>query len=379
MIRDSTQNENIIKLDCKHFQGDRPCIFHKSKGVRCHNCEHYSKIGNKILIIKLGSIGDVLRTTSILQGLNEKYESPYITWITESESVDLLRNNKYIDRIMEYNAESLARLNIERFDLVINLDVSATSSALASLAKSKEKLGFGLSEQGYIYPFNSEAEEWFKMSLFDDVKKANTKTYQQIMLEIIKIKPKNYDIILNLTKDELKFAEQFAKKESVEKEHPIIGINTGAGNRWQLKKWTLTGFSRLIDRLGEELDAKILLLGGPNEVKRNKELIKNFTEKVIDPCCNNNIREFAALVNLCDVAVTGDTLAMHIAVALKKKTVVLFGPTSAAEIDLYNRGRKIVPDIKCVCCYKQLCEKHPNCMENISVDQVFLAIRDLIE
>ena len=71
---------------------------------------------------------------------------------------------------------------------------------------------------------------------------------------------------------------------------------------------------------------------------------------------------------------TGDTLAMHLSLALAKRTVVLFGPTSAAEIDLYGLGEKIVPDMECLSCYKTNCDFVPNCMDLISVDMVEQAV-----
>jgi ADP-heptose:LPS heptosyltransferase len=54
--------------------------------------------------------------------------------------------------------------------------------------------------------------------------------------------------------------------------------------------------------------------------------------------------------------------------------VALFGPTSAAEIDLYDRGEKIRSDLDCLCCYRQICDRVPNCMQAISVDTVYRAV-----
>ena len=131
---------------------------------------------------------------------------------------------------------------------------------------------------------------------------------------------------------------------------------------------------------------KILLLGGLEEVERNKYLAKRYGDIVIDTGCNNTIREFGALVNLCDIVVTGDTLAMHIAIGLGKKVIALFGPTSHVEIDLYGRGEKIYAGnssssfqlennkLKCLCCYRKDCNIHPNCMELITPQQVLNVI-----
>jgi heptosyltransferase-2 len=60
--------------------------------------------------------------------------------------------------------------------------------------------------------------------------------------------------------------------------------------------------------------------------------------------------------------------------ALGRRTVVLFGPTSAAEIELYGLGEKVVPDMACLSCYKTSCDFVPNCMDLISTDMVTSAV-----
>jgi heptosyltransferase-2 len=65
---------------------------------------------------------------------------------------------------------------------------------------------------------------------------------------------------------------------------------------------------------------------------------------------------------------------MHLAIAQKRRMVVVFGPTSAAEIDLYGLGEKVVPDMSCLTCYKSSCDFVPNCMDLISTDMVERAV-----
>ena len=66
---------------------------------------------------------------------------------------------------------------------------------------------------------------------------------------------------------------------------------------------------------------------------------------------------------------------MHIALATHRRVVVLFGPTSSAEIELYGLGEKIFPDMECLVCYKATCDFVPNCMDLISVDMVAAAVK----
>src|SRR5262249_38899080 len=93
-----------------------------------------------------------------------------------------------------------------------------------------------------------------------------------------------------------------------------------------------------------------------------------------DAGCDHDVRRFAALTELCHVVVTGDTLAMHVALAMRARVVVLFGPTSAAEIEMYGLGEKVYPDMQCLGCYKSSCDFVPNCMDLISVEMVATAV-----
>ena len=370
------RNKKEIKADCRHFLGDRPCIFHKVEGVKCEKCKDYSPAGMRILVVKLGAMGDVLRTTSILPALRKKYGRPHITWITRKESLDLLDRNSMVDCLMAYDTESISRLQIETFDLMINPEASKESAALASIAKGKEKRGFGLSPEGSIYPLNEEAEEYFRMGLFDDVKKRNSKTYEQLICQLSDLPFDGVPPMLSLTDDELRAAEELRLRHRIQKGKPVVGINTGGGSRWLLKRWTLEGFINLAKRVSTQMDGQILLLGGPMETEINRQITSELGEKAVDTGCFNSPREFATLIQLCDVVVTGDSLALHIGLALHKRMVVLFGPTSETEVDLYGLGSKITAEMDCLCCYRQTCDKSPNCMEMIAVEKVYQAVKE---
>lgn len=367
-----------INQDCRFFKNDRPCTYHKNYGVVCAECKHYAPIDYKILIIKLDAMGDVLRTTCILQGLKEKYPNSQIHWITKSESKPLLENNPFIDSVLSYDESILFVLLTEEYNLVINPDASPTGARLAMISKCEKKLGFGFNPKGYVYAFNSEAEYWFAMGLNDVIKKSNNMTYQQIVLSICQLNPKKFDTMYYISPEEKSFLNNFKQKYNLKPEDIIIGLNTGAGQRWPRKQWTVDGYLKLIRIIREKIPiAKILLYGGTEAADKNKYL-KAGDNDIIDTGCHNTLRQFAALLDLSSIVVTGDTLALHLALALDKKVVVLFGPTSHKEIDLYNRGLKIVPELGCIVCYKQECDLLLNCMETISPDAVFTGIEQLI-
>ncbi len=150
MTQKITKKDNIMRTDCSYFLGDRPCGFNE----RCGSCRDFRRIEDKILIIKLESLGDVLRTTPLLAGIRERYPRAHITWLTRREAVPLLENNPFIDRVFAFEFESLIQLMSQDFWQVISLDKSKPACSAANLIKAKIKKGFGLSPHGNIYPFN---------------------------------------------------------------------------------------------------------------------------------------------------------------------------------------------------------------------------------
>lgn len=368
----------ILRPDCSHFPGDRPCIPHKTRGVHCDVCDQYAPITFRIIIVKLDAVGDVLRTTSILQGLKEKYPSSHITWLTLRDSYELFTHNPFVDIVLKLESpETMARLSVEQFDLLINLDASPKSSALASFCTAKEKLGFGMDAKSRVFPFNAEAAQWLEMGAFDDLKRQNKRTYQSIMLEISRLAPASHDIILSLSADERAMGEQFLRSSGLTHDAPIIGLNTGASPRWEQKKWTLEGYRELIGLILRDTRCGIILYGGVHERQRNTELASLDTKRIVNAQTEKSLREFFALLNLSDIVVTGDTLALHAATALHKRVIAIFGPTSAPEIDPYDCVRKVQSELmECKCYYRPVCTETTNCMNTIPAATIYGLVRE---
>lgn len=364
-----------LRGECRYFPGDRPCRFHKETGVMCPDCSHFSERGTSVLIVKLDALGDVLRTTSVLPALHRAYDPCYVTWVTSMAAMDLFTGNDMVDEVLDSSGSAVPALMAREFDLVINPDASPASCAIASTARGRKKYGFVLSPEGYVVPLNAAAEGWLLMGSFDQLKRDNRKTYQQVLHDICELDSAGQHIVLNLTDAESNNEAGMRRLLESGSQTPIVGVNTGAGDRWQYKKWRVDGFIRLIDMLLEETGASVMLLGGTAERERNARIKSHFGARVAD-AWQESLRDFIREVDLCDVVVTGDTLALHVALGLKKRVVALFGPTSPYEVDVYGQGRKIVPALDCVCCYKPVCDNRPSCMDAIDARDVFRAVAE---
>src|SRR3989344_631014 len=335
----------------------------------------------KILIIKIGALGDVLRTSFIAQTLKDKYRktNPKIFWLTSQTASQFFINNPYVDKlIISEERDKLKKIN---FDLVINLEESKEDAKFASLLKTKKLIGAFLNKKEEI-DYTKESSYWFDMSIIsklgkekaDILKKKNKKTHRQIISEIIEVDWKKYEPFLRLTDAQRKIAQEFSSKHHLSKSDLIIGINTGAADRWP-KALSIKKTIEIIENIHKKYNAKILLFGGPNEIKRNKEILKSIKFPIIDAGCENDLIEFPALISICNLVITTDSLGLHTALALKRKTICLIGPTSPSEIDLYDLGEKVIANSKDVCSYKT----ETDCMDRINLNEIKTAIEKILK
>lgn len=363
----------LIHTDCKYYFGSKPCKFHKLDKRLCDGCMDYEKFNKRILIIKLDALGDVLRTTSILPALLQKYPGSHITWITKSKASNLLKNNKHINRIFSVENNYLSYILNEEFDIGICLDAENMSATILSIANCSEKLGYIVNKSGQMIPANKEANKWYNLGLNDELKKKNRDSYRKIIYEICKLDGKIFKPEYTIENDKNGYSETFYKKYDLDKYNKIIGINTGGGSRWECKKWIKDYYVELINKLNiYNKDLAIILFGGEKEKEFNDYIKNSISNPVIDAECFDSINKFAGIINLVDIFVTPDSLGFHLSVALGKYTIVLVGPTSPWELDVYGNGDIVYnKELDCIACYDSLCKRNKECMASITPDIIF--------
>jgi len=355
---------------------DRPCAPHKRRGKVCSGCDEYDPIQVRVLMVKLAATGDVLRTTSFLPAIHATWPHAKVTWLTRRSAADLFVGNPLVDEVLTTeDAVTAARLATETFDVVLCPDADPDAAVLAAMARGRERRGYVRDGAGQVVPLGPGAAVWLQMGLSDAAKQANRETYQKLVAEVLGFDPALVrEPILVPSAADTASAEAFVA--GLPGQGPLVGLNTGAGGRWAYKQWTRAHQETFL-RLCTEAGLRVLLLGGPEEVQRHADLLAvSRGRPVYDGGNHNSYGRFAALVDRCRVVVTSDSLAVHVAAARKVPAVVLFGPTSAAEIELYGRGSKIVPaDLPCVCCYLPRCDRVPHCQALIEPGTVLAAVQ----
>lgn len=363
------------KRDCKSFNSLYACDVLRAENYSdCSPCKFYDPYSKKVLIIKLGAMGDVLRTTPLLPLIKKRYQNCHITWLVNSESKDLLKANSDIDKILTYNQLNFLRIQQEKFDVLINLEISPEATLAANQVKAKEKLGYYFHEDGHPRNYNKAAEFYLNRVYSNQINLANRKTYQEMMAEIAELKYEKQPYCLSSSTE---YAEAFSKMHGISNKNKIIGINIGSSKRWPSKAWHPDCILEFSKRMSKE-GYKILLLGGPEEQESLPILHRKLTKERIPAMTNNpenTVQQFISLINMCNIIVTADSLALHIAIGLKKPAIALFFCTPPWEIEDYGIAKKIA---------SPLLEKHfytdeykEELTKSISVEEVINAIREL--
>jgi len=309
----------------------------------------------KILIVKHGSLGDVVRMSYFTGSLRRKYgASLRLFWITAPEAVPLIARNPHIDRIVTRVDEILT----ETFDVVFSLDDE--DEALAGVNRLRTAKIVGAYLNGGHVEYSPQSSAWFDLGLrsrfgkarADELKKSNTRGHAEIFTDIFGVDAAEPCFYGDATL-ELGYADWLGDRR------PAIGINPFAGGRWPAKELRASELKALISALlGPEsllsMRGCIVLIGAGPSREKNLALAHVFSDSRVRVADTDaSPIHLAALIRHLGFVVSSDSLAMHLAIAQGVPTVGFFAPTSAAEIDDFGRVLKVVSTASDYCSYRK--------------------------
>ena len=330
----------------------------------------YEVPARRILIIKLGALGDVIRTSPLLGRFRTLWPNARITWVTQSpDVVPRAKAGKEIgaDEVLAYDLAGLERVRNGVYDIAINLDKEVEACALLRDVKSTEKFGFILKD-GHIDAATPKAMHKLVTGLFDGRSQSNTKNYLEEIFEVCHLDFHGEEYQLDVDPAlAMKWESMRAKAGG----KPIVGLNTGCGDRWTTRLWPEERWTALITSLQAEGFFPVVLGG-----KQEDELNTRYAAKT--GCYYPgyySLREFFAVTANTDIVVTQVSMMMHIAIALRKRLVLFNNIFNAHEFHLYGRGAIVQPTSGCDCYYGNTCARSRSCMLDIEVGTVMEHIR----
>ncbi|MCD5391064.1 lipopolysaccharide heptosyltransferase II [candidate division NPL-UPA2 bacterium] len=328
----------------------------------------------RILIVKLGSIGDVVHTLPTLNALREKFPGMHIAWLVEPKAKDILTGHPALDEVIVFERTRSAtktiasffkvirKLRRNRYDAVLELQGSLKGALLAWLSGSPVRLGFKA---------GSSRVEWVS-TIFSNVKvtEGSASHILERNLNFAKRLGAGNDEIcfnINIGEQESKYIESFLKSNGIEGKRIII---LHPGVTWSTKRWPSERYSELADRIKSDFeDVDVVLTYGPGEKLLVKEVCRLSKSSPIISC-PTTLGQLIALLAKCQTMVSSDTGPLHIAAALGKRVIGLYGPIDSTRNGPYGDGNFVVKkDLACLPCWRKKC-KSLSCMKGIAVSEV---------
>lgn len=381
-----------------------------------------------ILFVRLSYIGDILHATPAARWIKEQYPDAKLHWIVTPSMVELLDGNPYVDEIIpwerdEYEAHSKklhiptmwrmwwelkAKLEPYKFDVSVDVQGRLITGLVLLASGAPIRLGLGGTKElnwlftnykskpstdhvikRYVEVAQLLKEAVAKQADLDTPLKTADNLLEPETLNNVSAK-KMYHMDFHVpsklhtwSEEQWKTIDNHTSLNRGEVEKPLrVGLVLGTS--WVTKEWPQEKWYSLIKSL--QYRANFVCLGGPKESTQYKPLMDSLAAEGIDQIMLNmlgktTLQEVGALIESCDVVVTADTGSLHIALALNKPVVALFGPTDPKLWGPLTGTFKVLvnDELDCLGCRKRRCPKPDQyCMSGIEPVRVKKAIFELI-
>ncbi len=320
----------------------------------------------KIIVRSPNWIGDAVLCLSSIEYIKEKIPQAQITILAKNWVKDVFLNHPTIDEIISIDKPKTAlirEIKKRNFDIGILFTNSFSSAFLFFVAGVRKRTGYKTNlrsiflTDGLPLPKNLE-----KMHQRD--------YYLEIAQKAVGGNGISKNPAIYLTNGETDRADSILKNFDISQNAKIVGIFPGA-SYGPAKMWGTGKFKSLAEKIVKNENAKVLVFGG-NKEKILGAAIQNKTNSIINLCGKTTARELMALIKRCNVFITNDTGPMHIASALNVPVIAIFGPTNPDRTSPLNTSIIIKKKVNCAPCKHRICPlKRHDCMESVSVDEVF--------
>jgi lipopolysaccharide heptosyltransferase I len=338
----------------------------------------------RVLIVKLGSIGDIVHTLPSLAAIRQGMPSAEISWVAERSCTEILRDNPLLDRLIEVDTKALRRglmsgetlraprqqlrrLRASAFDVALDFQGLLKSASIARLSGARRI--FGYSRAGLREPASS-----ILLSKRVTVPKETHVIWKGLQLVNgalgIPVPSRAQDLSFPMCIDGPAETEAMNAAAGMSGNYAIL--NPGGG--WPTKLWNPKRFGQLADALWAQYGLHSLVTYGPGEVELADSVAISSKSGKARPV-KVSLKAFYALAKTAQIYVGGDTGPTHIAVAANTPIVGLFGPTEWWRNGSPNSQDICVErtDIDCrVDCHRRACSKWI-CMD-IEVERVVMAV-----
>jgi lipopolysaccharide heptosyltransferase II len=329
------------------------------------------KAPQKILVIKLRAIGDVILATPVLENLRLAFPQAQIDFLTENMCAPIVTGHPALSEILILDRREagagwklIRQVRARRYDLVLDLFGNPRSALLTRLSGASRRVGFRFRVRRYAYNVKVEPRG-------DRVHEVE---FNLDALRALEIPIAARKLFVAIDAESENFVARFWRENGLEN-RLVIGLNASGG--WYTKRWPLEAFAQLGERLQRELNAVVLLLWGPGEYDDVKTIARLMPQPpLLAP--STNLKQLAALLARLALLVSNDSGPLHLAAAMGTRVAGIYGPTRPDLQGPWGEGHAIAvkTGLPCLGCNGVTCKivTH-DCMKKLPVEAVWEAAK----
>ncbi|NPA49391.1 MAG: lipopolysaccharide heptosyltransferase I [Thermodesulfobacteria bacterium] len=324
----------------------------------------------KILLVKLSSLGDVIQALPVLSGLKAVFPEAEIDWVVEEPSAAILRNHPLLRRLLVFRRPQILAglkrgsfaelrrflhpLREETYDVVLDLQGLLKSGLIVGVSRGRCKVGFANHREGSPLFYN------LKLPPYDPEMHAVRRYLSTLRVFGLETPEAHFSFPPLPPLEELR--RKFALPERFAVLVPVA--------RWPTKLWTTEGWQVLAQRLKREGIFPVIV-GAKGDASYARKILAGAPG--LSLCGETDLLELATLLRGASVIVSVDTGPMHLAAALGKPVVALFGPTAPWRTGPYGEGHRVIfKGLSCSPCFKRECASR-RCLTEIAPEEVLQA------
>ena len=343
----------------------------------------------KVLIINPYGIGDVLFTTPVIRNLRDAYPQASISYLANRRTAEFIRSDPDIAQVFIYERdefvgnyqkyfEMFKSISKEGFEMVFDFSLNSSFGFLSAACGIKKRVGFDYRKRGGFLTdrvFLSGFEEKHVIEYYLD------------LLRLVQVPVKVREMRMDVPARDIQWAGDWLKSHKIASTSPLIAVIPGGGASWgqaaKYKRWPAAKYADLIDKIIENFDAGIILMGDPKEEGLCREIAGLVHYPLHLAVGETSLLGLAALLKRCRGAILNDGGPLHVAVAAGVKTVSIFGPVDPRVYGPYPpSGHTVVQkDLPCQPCYRRFrmanCG-HISCLNELSVQEVYRKVQDIL-
>ncbi len=340
---------------------------------------------NRVLVIKLRHIGDVLLAVPAISALKAARPEISVSALVLAGTEDMLTLNPDIDEVMTLsrgmgileNLRLIKRLRRKGFDLVINMTEGDRGAILALLSGARYRIGVDPMGRGF------KGKRFFFTHLVMPVYDGRHRAVMDMdLLDPLGITAKEPRLSLYTSKEDDEYVGRLLADNGIAAGDAIAVVHPAS--RWMFKCWRDEAVAKVMDYLADR-GMKVVMTSGPDE--RESDMVRRITwladRKPLDLSGMLSLKRLASLLKRSSLFFGVDTAPMHMAAAVGVPVVALFGPSNfLVWAPLTDKGRVIVKDSEfdCIPCEKDGCNgtKKSKCLEAITPEEAIAAIEELL-